>query len=606
MLAVYAPRLIKAYDPNNTKPFDKLFRVCIKRTYLAALSLAMFSGVVVPYMATFTDNPALLSHIPLLWIMLFAMLFKIGTTCAGSGLFAMHKDREKFMIEIIGFIVTLVVGSAGVIAFGVYGIVLNMVVVATISMLYARAVWHKNPSAQSQGRSLISDASFLDISEGFLQVRKSGAVSVAANDAGPDAPDADLKQSRPCNIMIISSIFYPHVFGGAEVAAYNRAKFLVKQGFEVSVVTLREHNMPPAWGEKTPEGFRLYRIKVPRNYTLLERTRKKISPRKLIWHLQDYFDYRNRALMGAVLDHAKPDHVEIDNLIGIGFNALKEIGRRDLPVSYVLHDLNLACFKTGMIRKQGNCKRQCISCRGVASMRQNHLKKIKRLGFVSPSYANLEKARKYVPVIDKSLSCVIRNLPEDVPVLPEKQASDVIRLIFVGRLDPVKGIELLMETLAPLSAAHKFHLTVLGAGPSEKALREKYGQEPWVDFRGFVNKDEVAAALGQSDLYCIPSLVAESYGLVTAQALQLGVPVLGSDAGGTAELVRDGVTGGLVPPGDAAAWRDAFLKIFDDPEILHTWHKNAVRYAHEFDPAEIGLVYEAFIEKLYAQTSVGA
>lgn len=408
----------------------------------------------------------------------------------------------------------------------------------------------------------------------------------------------EAKCRNPQKILIISSTFPPHIFGGAEIAAYNRAKLLVKRGHDVSVVTLNEKDVPASWGDMSPEGFKLYRIKTPRGYTLFERTQRKTDWGKMLWHFQDYFDWRNQKLIGSVLDHVQPDHVAIDNIIGLGFNALSEVARRDLPVAYILHDLNLACFNTGMINKGNNCRQQCFSCRGVATLRQNNLSKIRQLGFVAPSRIHLERAKKFIPAVGSLPSCVIRNVPEEVPVLPERKRADHIRLLFVGRIDPVKGIEFLLRTLEALSDSFKFHLTILGTGPSESRLKDEYGHRNWVTFRGFVPRSEVAAALVESDLYCIPSLVVESYGLVTAQALQLGTPVIGSNAGGTAELVRDGETGMLVPLGDEQAWRDSFSKIFSNPELVFEWHRNAVLHTHEFNEDVIGQAYEKFVAGL--------
>src|SRR5690606_20730380 len=157
--------------------------------------------------------------------------------------------------------------------------------------------------------------------------------------------------------------------------------------------------------------------------------------KKFVWHFQDYFDLRNRKRISAVLDDARPDHVEVDNLVGFGFNILSEIGSRGIPVAYVLHDLNLVCFNTGMIRSGKICNRQCFSCGCVAVLRQKNLEKITRLGFISPSHANLERAKKYIPAMENSLSCVIRNVPEEIPKLPEKikPAENRIQLLYVGR-----------------------------------------------------------------------------------------------------------------------------------------------------------------------------
>ncbi len=403
----------------------------------------------------------------------------------------------------------------------------------------------------------------------------------------------------PKNILIISSIFYPNIFGGAEIAAYNRAKMLVKRGHRVSIATIKEKNEKPVWGEMAPEGFKVYRIDIPRRYTLFERNHNFPLWEKSVWHLQDYFDPRNKGLIGTVLDNVKPDYAFIDNIIGLGFNSLNEIGRRKVPTAYVLHDLNLACFQTNLFCKGLQCKKQCNACRMISYFRQRPLKAIPRLGFISPSWSNLAKAKELVPAIHDSFSCVIPNVPEEVPAfLPKRKPSDHVRLLFAGRLDPIKGIDFLLETLAALEASYKFHLTVLGTGPIENNLKKQYGSRPWVTFKGFVPREDIAGFMREADLFCMTSVIAESYGLVTAQALQLGTPVIGSDLGGTPELVRDGVTGMLVPPGDKNAWLKAFCEIFAKPAQLSIWQKNTCFYAHEFDEKVIGEAHEEFFERL--------
>ena len=570
VLAPYAPHLIKAYNVRNTASFNNLYRQCVKRTYTAALGLALLSGVAVLCIVKFTEKKALLDHISLLWVMLAALLFKIGATCAGSGLYAMHKDRESFIIGLITFFVTVFIGSAAVKVFGVYGAAFNIVITSALSIIYARSVWNENAKALTENPC--------------------------------ETAATYVRREKPENILIISSIFPMHVFGGAEIAACNRAALLVKRGYNVSVVTIHEKDVPAAWGDLRPEGFRLYRIKIPRHYTLFERTTQTSSIRKLFWHLQDYFDVRNKRKIGAVLDHAKPDHIEIDNIVGIGFNALSEIGRRKVSVAYILHDLNLACFRTCMFRQGKVCQRQCVSCRVTAKLRQAPLEKISRLGFISPSQANLDIAKRFVPVIRNSPTCVIRNVPERIVPCLKREHSDEVRLLYAGRLDPVKGTEFLLDTLAPLSRTYRFHLTVLGTGPSEQKLKDKYGGENWVTFRGFVSRNEVTEAITQHDIYCIPSLMPEAYGLATAQALQLGTPVIGSNIGGTAELIRDGVTGMLIPAGDSKAWTEAFMGIFSNHELLDSWQRNVAAHAHEFDEDVIGQAHEEFICGLYAQS----
>ena len=106
VLAVYRPRLIKAHDSDHLFAFNEIFKSCLKRAFLSAVSLALLAALVLPVMVTLTDNAALIEHISLLWIMLAAMLFLVGEASAQAGLFAMRKDRDNFIITVINLCFT--------------------------------------------------------------------------------------------------------------------------------------------------------------------------------------------------------------------------------------------------------------------------------------------------------------------------------------------------------------------------------------------------------------------------------------------------------------------------------------------------------------------
>jgi len=105
----------------------------------------------------------------------------------------------------------------------------------------------------------------------------------------------------------------------------------------------------------------------------------------------------------------------------------------------------------------------------------------------------------------------------------------------------------------------------------------------------------VATSLAQSDLFCMTSLCAESYGMVTAQALEIGTPVLGSDIGATPELLRHNITGLILPPGDKTAWKAALSTFIKDRAALKQLRDTTAQYRHEFSAKHIAEAYEAFI-----------
>jgi glycosyltransferase involved in cell wall biosynthesis len=175
-------------------------------------------------------------------------------------------------------------------------------------------------------------------------------------------------------ILILSSIFPPHIFGGAEVAAYNMARLLVARGHEVHVATTAELGEPPAWGEAMAEGYKLYRLDIPRQHTLFGRQEHGGgAAQKVIWHAQDYFDPRNTKIIRKLLDDVRPDHIDIHNITGIGYNTLPLIGDGKASVAYILHDLGLACFNTSMFKDDMNCKGQCSGCQISSGLRLSQL-----------------------------------------------------------------------------------------------------------------------------------------------------------------------------------------------------------------------------------------
>jgi len=143
------------------------------------------------------------------------------------------------------------------------------------------------------------------------------------------------------------------------------------------------------------------------------------------------------------------------------------------------------------------------------------------------------------------------------------------RLIFVGRLDPVKGAPLLIEAFARILPAHpEARLTIVGDGSSRagaEARARELGVTAAVTFAGFRSQPEVARMLEEADLLVLPSF-AEGVPVVLMEAMASHIPVIASRVAGVQELVEDGVTGFTVPPGDVATLAERIGRILSDPE----------------------------------------
>ncbi|MDR3424001.1 MAG: glycosyltransferase [Alphaproteobacteria bacterium] len=401
-------------------------------------------------------------------------------------------------------------------------------------------------------------------------------------------------------ILVISHVFSPNIVGGAEACAYNFARGLSAKGHEVSVLTIAEPEEKETWDEISPEGFRIIRLRIPRAFTPYAASKGKISPTRLqwkIWNLQDYIDPRGPKMIKKVLSIVRPDHIDIHSLTGFGFNSLPAM--RGYSVTWYLHDPALACTQGIMFRKGKACSGQCRMCAIVSHVRSKFMNKLKRLAFLSPSRSNLERVQKYIEAARKSPGFVVPNVPDPLPPdLPSYRPDPdgALRILFVGRLIPAKGLECVLAALEQLADQYKFTLTILGEGSEEDKLKARYGRYAWARFEGFVSQDMVSRAVATHDLVCTPSLWPEPYGRVTAQALQLGTPVFGSDHGGTAELVRHEETGLLLPAGNVEAWKNAFLRILTSPHELSAWRENAGKYMSAFDQNAILAQYESAVQ----------
>lgn len=386
-------------------------------------------------------------------------------------------------------------------------------------------------------------------------------------------------------VLVLSTLFPPNVIGGAEVSAWNLARWLAERGHEVGVLTTAASAADVA-EDSLEDGLRVWRVWMPRHYPAIDHFDKP-QWRKAIWHLKDHFDRRNRAILGRVLDEFRPDFVNIHLLAGLGFNMLAELGARRIPAMFALHDLVLICLRSSMFKNGRECHGRCNTCIASSLWKRRMVAKVGRIGFYSPSEANLRSVAEYFPM-RRYPSLVAPNANAYPQPTVTHEPSDVIRFLYVGRLHPTKGVEILLAAADRLAVRHRFTMTVVGEGPSGRKLRALYANRPWLSFTGQVSQEQVSNWMAASDVLCIPSIWAENSPGVAINALGRGLAIIGSDKGGIPELVQHEENGLLVRAGDITAWANALERILRDPAKLAAMRDNALQRARAFEPAALG------------------
>lgn len=146
------------------------------------------------------------------------------------------------------------------------------------------------------------------------------------------------------------------------------------------------------------------------------------------------------------------------------------------------------------------------------------------------------------------------------------------RVLYVGRVERTsrwKGLDVLVDALPRLLArVPAARLEVVGDGDDVRRLQrraEALGVDHAVDWRGAVAHDRLPQHYRRAGVTVLPSLTeAESFGMTLVEAMASGCPVVASRVGGIPYVVRDGVDGSLVPPGDATALADALAAVLLD------------------------------------------
>lgn len=210
--------------------------------------------------------------------------------------------------------------------------------------------------------------------------------------------------------------------------------------------------------------------------------------------------------------------------------------------------------------------------------------------------------------------------------IPADEAKEVIGhgkcprlLLFVGRIEPLKGIDTLIRALAILrhngAMDHEcYSLAIIGGEPDAppedmtaemarlKTLCHELDLDDLVVFLGKRSQETLPYYYSAAEILIMPSHY-ESFGMVALEAMACGTPVVTSQVGGLAFLVQDGITGFVVPSGDDESLARTLEKLMRDPELREKLGKQAAEYAHFYSWDKIASRVKSVYEELVSNKS---
>lgn len=176
--------------------------------------------------------------------------------------------------------------------------------------------------------------------------------------------------------------------------------------------------------------------------------------------------------------------------------------------------------------------------------------------------------------------------------------EDKRMILFVGRIEPLKGIKTLLKAIGDLhdngKSGKDLCLAVIGGDLESKdgqesadkklisGMRDEYGLGDMVTFLGKRSQDSLPYYYSAAELVVMPSHY-ESFGMVALESMACGTPVIASLVGGLIHLVEDGVTGYHVPVEDPIALSERISSLLDDKALRYRMGHDAFAFAKKFD-----------------------
>ena len=328
-------------------------------------------------------------------------------------------------------------------------------------------------------------------------------------------------------VLYLTGMYPTPAYPQKGIFCHEQVKALKEQGIDVDVVvpvTPYDKDHPPKVWEYEGVMVRYIRFfKIPGLFWF-----EKIGT-FLYWALR---------LSGIKL--AQYDVIHTDVPLPAGYAAMKISQKYGIP--YVIHCHGLDVF---LNEDYGQSKRYPKIAPRVDQVY------LQANAIVGVSRKTLENVQKRLDVASKCH--VVYNGVDTESFWPTpKETREGLQLLSVGNLIPLKGHDLSIQAVADLVAEgyRNIHLDIYGRGEKEeelKALVKELGAEEYISFKGYVPYSEVAAAMGQKDVFLLPSWY-EAIGCVYLEAMASGMVAIGCHENGIDEVIQSGENGFLVKP----------------------------------------------------------
>lgn len=306
--------------------------------------------------------------------------------------------------------------------------------------------------------------------------------------------------------------------------------------------------------------------------------------------LMGFATYQNRKMTGQMIADVQPDVVFVWNTKSIGIGPVLAAQEAGIPVVFSLLDYWLADLKVSLASSSGQFKRWyhglLNGLKDFDWLDVRHLILTSRA--VRQTYIDQGFSSEHFQVISPGITAGLILDKDEIPG-KETAKDQTLKLLFVGRLVPEKGLEVALRALAQaVQDAEIGHakLDIIGEGAADYRLHledliASLGLQERARLVGPLARRQVLERYPAYDVLLVPSLWVEPFGIIVIEAMARGLAIIATNHGGPSEIITDGYDGRLVPPGDPAALAQVIVELAGNSELTYQMRLQALQTVRE-------------------------
>ncbi len=386
--------------------------------------------------------------------------------------------------------------------------------------------------------------------------------------------------------VLLVNYEFPPIGGGGGTTTRFLAKFLVKLGVNVSVLTSKSNNEN---SYDHPDGFKIYHVGPVKN----KHSGTHIPELARFIFTSIYYSKNIKKVI-------HPDLIHCFFTLPSGCFGL--YCKKTLKIPYVVSALgaDVPGFNIGDKRLDtyhSLTKPLSKSIWDNASY------------IVANSKSLQDQCKKFTPYHD--IKVITNGVDTDI-FFPakEKNENEKVKFLFLSRLMPQKGIDTLINACGILKEKRitNFSLTVVGDGhqkPLMEELIKKHDLKGFIDHKGWINLEDIPKYYRDSDVFVLPSTM-EGMPSVALQAMASGLPIIASKVEGFEEILEENVNGNYFELKNEGALADCMINFIKNKEKIERMSKESIRKSKDFSWEKIASDYLTLYEKSLSKLSLRA